>query len=355
VVGYAPVRVANPDLRWETTRQLDVGLDVGLFGEALHLTADVYDKTTSDLLLNVPIPATSGYTTALRNVGRVRNRGFELAVDGDRRFGPVSWRANANLSVNRTKVLDLGGLPSFTTGSFSGAVSLPGIVRVEEGRPLGAFYGLRADGLFQTPEEVAASAQKNAKPGQIRYRDLNGDGVINNDDRTYIGNGFPDYIVGFGSTLTAWAFELSFLLQGSFGNEILNGTSFLSTYTANAVAVPSARARERWTGPGTSNTVPRADVTAARPLFADNVLEDGSYIRAKNIAVSYRLPAERVRAFRGTRNARIFASVQNAFTITDYTGYDPEVATRSQTLTPGVDFVAYPSARIYTLGLNLGL
>jgi TonB-linked SusC/RagA family outer membrane protein len=354
-VGYAPVRVGNPDLRWESTRQLDGGFDLGLFDGALLFTADVYDKTTRDLLLNVPIPATSGYTVALRNAGSVRNRGVELSLEGTRRLGRVTWRPNLNASANRSRVLSLGGLPSFTTGAFSGSVSLPGVSRVEQERPLGEFYGFRTDGLFQTAAEVAASAQKNAKPGEIRYRDLNGDGVINNSDRTYIGNGFPRLLAGFGSTLTLGRFDLNFLVQGSFGNDVLNGTAFLATYTPNGVAVPTTEARGRWTGPGTSNRVPRADANAARPLFADNVIEDGSYIRGKNIALNYRLPTDRVRVLRGARNARVFVAAQNFFTVTDYTGFDPEVSTRGQTLTPGVDFVAYPSARTYTFGMSMGL
>ena len=355
VVGYAPNRVANPDLRWETTRQTDVGVDMGLFGNALRVTGDYYVKTTNDLLLDVPIPMSSGFASALQNVGSVRNRGVELALDLDQSLGPVLWRSGLQLSKNRTTVLDLGSLGSFTTGEFSGAVKLSGVVKVEEGGSLGHFYGFVSDGIFQTPAEVAASAQKNAKPGEIRYQDLNGDGAIDNNDRAYIGSAEPDLTGGWTNSLTFGPVELNVFLQGSYGNDIVNGTSYFAVYTPSGGMVPTRDVLNRWTGPGTSNRIPRADLNAARPQFSDLIIEDGSYLRARNVSLSYEIPVDRFRVFDAARRARVYVSLQNAFTLTNYSGFDPEVNTQGAVLTPGVDMAAYPNARTATIGVNLGL
>ncbi|HTF19416.1 MAG TPA: TonB-dependent receptor [Chryseolinea sp.] len=354
--GAAATGIANPDLRWEKNGQFDAGLDVGLFENKLQITADYYIKKTSDLLFNVSVPTSSGFSTTLKNIGSVENKGLELSVSTiliDR--GGVRWSADANITFNENRILTLDGREEFTTGTdaviFATSVN-PILLRV--GTPLGNFYGRVTDGIFQSEEEVDASAQKTAGPGDLRYKDLDADGVINDNDRAIIGNANPKFFGGFNNTVTFKGFDFNVFIQGSYGNEILNyGTFDLLNLTGGNNQ--SAQALDRWTPTNPSNDIPRASSAGGSRILSSFQVEDGSYLRFKNISLGYNLPAT-VSEKLGLASAKVYVAAQNWFTITDYNGYDPEVNRYgSSSLSQGLDYGAYPAAKTWLIGLNLKL
>lgn len=360
-VGATTAGVANPDLRWERNAQFDAGLDFGLFNNRVQVTADYYVKTTSDLLFQVGIPTSSGFSTTLKNIGRVQNKGFELAlntVNIDR--GGFRWTSEFNVTFNRNKILTLDGREQFTTGTdaliFNTAVN-PILLKV--GSPLGNFYGRVTDGIFQNQAEVDASAQKgNAKPGDIRYKDLNGDGVINDNDRDIIGNSNPNSFGGFNNTFSYKGFDLNIFVQGTFGNDLLNYGSF-DLVNLTGGSNQSARVLDRWTPTNPSNTIPRANSAGGSRILSTFQIEDASYLRFKNISLGYALPRTLLDRL-AISSARVYVTAQNWFTITKYTGYDPEVnryggtsTSQGPSLSQGLDYGAYPSAKTVLVGLNL--
>ena len=358
--GAATGGVANPDLRWERNAQFDAGLDVGLLNNRVQLTADYYVKTTSDLLFNVGIPTSSGFSTTLKNIGSVENRGIELSlttVNVDKSSpggGGFRWTSEFNLTLNQNKILTLDGRQQFTTGTdaviFATNIN-PILLKV--GSPLGNFYGRVADGIFQNQAEIDASAQKTtAKPGDIRYKDLNNDGAINDNDRDIIGNANPKLFGGFNNTFSFKGFDLNIFVQGSSGNQILNYGSFdlLNLTGGNN---QSARVLDRWTPTNPSTTIPRANGAGGSRILSSFQVEDGSYLRFKNISLGYNLPGGLLRRL-STASARVYVTAQNWITLTNYTGYDPEVNRYgSSSLSQGLDYGGYPAAKTLLVGLNL--
>jgi TonB-linked SusC/RagA family outer membrane protein len=354
-IGYAPNRIANPNLKWETTAQADIGLDIGLLSNRITVTADVYQKKTKDLLYNVSLPVTSGYQTSLQNIGKVQNRGVELAittVNVDSKG--FRWSTNFNIAANRTKILDLGNVSGdIPSGGASGHLQLAnsGILRV--GQPIGIFYGLVTDGIFQNQEEVNASAQKTAKPGERRYVDVTPDGVINSSDRVILGHAQPDYIFGLTNNLSYKGFDLNIFIQGVQGNSIFNINRF-ELESVSGVANQSTAVLDRWTPTNPSNTIPRASSLGYPYQVSSRQIEDGSYIRLKNIQLGYNFPSAWLERIRLT-NAKLYVSGQNLITITDYTGFDPEVSRYGQdNLSLGTDYGSYPNFKMYLVGLNIG-
>lgn len=353
-VGNAPSIIPNPDLRWEKNAQFDIGLDLGFFNNRLTFTGDYYHKTTSDLLFDVGVPTTSGFTIMLQNIGKVENQGVELAVNADViDKADFKWTTSFNITFNRNKVLALDKRKEFRTGAdakISNTGLNPILLRV--GEPLGNFYGYEMDGIFQTEAEVAASAQPAAKPGDIRYVDQNGDNMINDDDRAIIGNANPNSFGGWNNTFTYKGLDLNVFIQGVFGNEILNYGSFdqLNMTGGNNL---STRALNRWTPDNPSNTIPRANAAGGSRILSSFQVEDGSYIRFKTLTLGYTLPSAWFRAL-SISQLRIYASGQNLFTITDYSGYDPEVNRfGNSSISQGIDYGVYPSAKTFLFGLNL--
>lgn len=348
---YAPAgRAPNPELKWETTRQLNVGLDLGLLQDRVVLTADVYTGTTDDLLLRVPLPQTSGFVEQLRNVGSVKNRGVELGVQTvnvDR--GGFLWESALTLGMNRNEVASLGGVDRiFPAGARS--TNMTGTVNViQVGEPLGAFFGYRVDGVWQEGDDVAGSGDPFAAPGEWRYVDVNGDGLIDSDDRALLGNAQPDFHGGLRNRFTVGPVALDVFLQGSYGNEVLNGAALFlrsGTFSSNEYAT-SAR---RWTPENPSNTMPRANLNRVKRVL-DVHVEDGSYLRLQNVALTYRLPYGVVPR---VNNAQVYMSGQNLFTWTRYTGYDPEVSSyASDAALSGVDLGMYPRSRTVNVGVNV--
>ena len=369
--GIAPSQLANPDLRWETTNQFNVGTDFGLFDDRLAFTLDYYHKKTEDLLVNLPIPTTTGFGAIASNVGSLENRGIEATVRAQivrGQPGGFNWTTDLNVSRNRNKVLELLNDEPINAGFAS---------RVEEGQPLGAFYGYVTDGLFRTGEAICKSqpgetaAQRNTRcaaaglafqnsltsAGDIRFRDLNADGVINADDRTIIGNPWPEFEGGITNNLSFRGFDLNVFFQFSQGNDIFNGNRiYTDQYGSGGEDNNSIRARDRWSINNPNGTEPRAVVgdPNENTRTSDRFIEDGSYVRLKNAVLGYTFPQRTVSRF-GFRSLRLYVQAQNLVTWTDYSGFDPEVNYAGDTsVTRGTDFYTLPQARTITTGFDIG-
>lgn len=346
VAGYAPARIANPNLSWEKTTQYDAGADAGFFDDRVSLTVDAYYKKTTDLLLNVSIPSTSGMLTALQNYGSVENKGVEVTLNTDNLRGDIKWNTNVAYSANRNKVLSLGeGVPYIISDPFIAQV----------GQPVGSYYVLKTDGLFQVKDDIA-NLPKNKSitlPGYRKYVDLNGDGAITQaGDRTIVGSSQPKFILGVTNNLSYKNFDLSVLFQGSFGNKVYNYTnSYLSLGTGYTNAAASLL--NRWTPDNTNTNVQRA-IEDPAPLPSDIYVEDGLYLRLKNISLGYSLPDKLIRKI-NVRQIRFYVSGQNLVTWTNYTGFDPEASRNEQTtLTQGYDNAVYPVSKTILAGLSVG-
>ncbi len=349
--GAMPGGISNLDLSWEKNIQFDAGLDFSLFADRLQVTADYYIKTTSDLLFQVNVPQTTGYSSSLRNIGKIENRGWEFAV---RSFnvnkGGFRWNTEFNIAFNRNKVIRLDGRPEFLSGSGIGHLQISNTVLMRIGEPLGNFYGRIMDGIFQNAQEVSESAQPNAKPGDIRYRDVNQDGAINDSDRAIIGNGYPKFFGGIDNTFTYKGFDLNIFFQGSNGNDILNYGRF-DAYSLNGNGNQAKEVLRRWTPDNPSNTLPRANAAGGRILSSFHI-EDGSYLRMKNLSLGYTFPSSLLSRI-AVKNLRIYASGQNLLTFTGYKGYDPEVSRfEDSSISQGMDFSGYPTSKTILFGLN---
>ena len=347
VAGYAPARIANPDLGWEATTQYDAGADLGLFDDRISLTIDAYYKKTTDLLLNVSIPSTSGMLTALQNYGSVENKGVEITLNTNNLNGQIKWNTNVAYSANRNKVLSLGeGVPYILSDPFIAQV----------GQPVGSYYVLKTNGLFQAKDDIA-NLPKNKSvtlPGYRKYVDLNRDGTITQaGDRTIVGSSQPKFILGVTNNLSYKNVDLSFLFQGSFGNKVYNYTnSYLNLGTGYTNA--STQLLNRWTPENTNTNVQRA-IEDPAPLPADIYVEDGSYLRLKNISLGVAVPDRLIRKLK-IRQIRFYVSAQNLVTWTHYSGFDPEASRNEQTtLTQGYDNAVYPVSKTYLAGLSIGL
>ena len=357
--GAAPTRAQNTQLRWEDNVQSNIGVDVGLFGNRIEATVDVYNRRSPNLINNVPAYLVTGTYEAVPTNSLVSyNRGIDVSLatrnlmGGD---GGLSWTTSLVFSAYKNLVEDLG-----TGGTaFNGSTNRSGtaIVRYDKGQPFGAFYGYVADGLFQTPEDVKnhatqtvnADPGKSTAPGDTRFKDLNGDGKITDADRTFIGNPNPDFTYGLNNTLSWHGLDLNVFVQGSQGNDVYNLNRVYTEGGLYSNGNSSTRVLGRWTGPGTSTDVPRA--IAGDPnqnlRVSSYFLEDGSYLRLKTLTLGYNLPkalSQRVAA----QTLRVYVTGQNLVTLTKYTGFDPELGGR------GIDFGVYPQSRVFLAGVNIG-
>ncbi|MCE7065917.1 TonB-dependent receptor [Dyadobacter sp. CY326] len=345
-VGFAPNRIANPDLGWETTAQYDGGIDLSLYKNRINFVFDAYYKKTTNLLLNVPIPYTSGQTTALQNYGSVENKGIELGINTENLTGPFSWNTNFVFSINRNKVLTLGDGADYI---ISGA----NIAQV--GQPMGTFYGYKTNGLFQTGDDIANLPTINpatTKPGDRRYVDVNGDGKITQaDDRTFIGNAQPKFQGGLTNTLSYLNFDLSLFFQGTYGNKLFNqNKQQLELLTGQQNA--SLAAYERWTPTNPSNDVQRAFEDPSI-VNTSRYVEDASFLRLKNITLGYNLPKSLASKIHSSQ-VKVYVSAANLLTWTKYSGFDPEVSRNEQsTLNQGIDYSIYPSSKSFLAGLSI--
>ncbi|UJH67053.1 TonB-dependent receptor [Allomuricauda sp. SCSIO 65647] len=349
-IGVFPQNVANPDLRWEKTAQFNVGLDMSFFKNRVQLSADYYNKKTEDLLVAIELPATSGASSALSNIGSLRNEGLEFTLNTRILDGEFSWQASGNLAWNRNEVLDIGVNDDIIL-SADGIGSSNIITR---GESVASFYGLVWDGVWQDQAEIDASGiAPNANPGDWKFKDVNGDGVFNEaDDRTIIGDGLPDLVYGFTNDFSWKGLDLSIFFQGVSGNEILNlNRRSLEDGQPNFNMLTTVR--NRWTVDNPSNTNVR--MAARHPNTASTFLiEDGSFLRLRNVTLGYNIPmkSERLKSF--ISSARIYVTGQNLWTITDYRGFDPEVNSEGQdNVLSGIDYGTYPKAVSYILGIDV--
>lgn len=356
VVGQLPSSPANDELKWERTEQFNLGLDMSFLNNRVGITADVYRKNTNDLLLNLQVPSQTGYLSTLLNVGSVRNEGVELAINTSNIQGKFNWDTNLTVAYNKNKILDLAGLEDIPTGnSILGFSNWQLLV---EGGEIGAFYGYVSDGIVQlddTPENTPLFGTDVLTPGERKYKDLNGDGIIDADnDRTFIGNPIPEYTFGLNNTFTWNGFDLNVFLQGVYGNEIANFNRInLENLNGRGNVLKEAFAN-RWTSNNPSNEFTRASNGVRTNRFADNYIEDGSYLRLKSVTLGYSLPTKLLSGM-NINKIRMYITGKNLLTWTDYSGVDPEVSWGGQNnaLSAGADFGGYPLSQTVLLGLNV--
>lgn len=342
--------MANPSIHWEEVRQGNIGIDLGMWNSRLTLSVDGYIKNTTDMLVKAAIPITSGYEdiyTTYTNAGKVSNKGVEFTVSTvnfESTTGGFRWETSLNATFNTNRIVSLNSDTPLYQNENSGAY----ITMQKNGLPINVFYGYVTDGLFQTQAEIDSHAfqQTGTAPGDIRFKDLNNDGVINENDRTVIGDPNPDWIFSMSNTFSYKGFDLSIYLQGVAGNDIFNATS-ISNESMSSARNQTASVRYRWTGYGTSTVVPRAVYgdPNQNSRISDRFVEDGSYLRLKNITLSYTFPIRWLEKIH-VDNARIYLSCENVATLTKYSGFDPEVGIN------GIDGNRYPISRTLSLGLN---
>ncbi|WP_445748584.1 SusC/RagA family TonB-linked outer membrane protein [Polaribacter sp.] len=343
--GLAPSSLENPDLKWETTTQFDIGLDVGLFDDRIHLTADYYNKQTTDMLINAPVPAQSGFNSQWQNLGALENKGFEFSISTVNINKPnFKWTTDFNISFNRNKVKDLGNVEFIPTIINGGWITNPG--RVIVGEPVGIMYGYVFDGIHQTGNTQGAT------PGTMKYKDLNGDGLIDDaNDRTVIGDSNPLHVGGFNNSFTMKNFTFSFFFQWSYGNEIFNAAKLRTNGLQPFMNITRDYYENAWTDQNQSNIAPAFGKIDQVP--SSYFVEDGSFLRLKTVNLSYDLPKEALKNS-SISGVSLFLSANNLFTITKYTGFDPEVVSNNSLL-PGFERFSYPRARTITLGLTVKL
>lgn len=360
VGGVTQSDIGNNDLRWETTYQYNGGLDLSMLDNRLTFTFDIYNKQTKDLLLDVPIPVSTGAgnLNVTQNIGKIQNRGIEIGLvttnvqAKDNGFG---WTTNFNVSGNRNKILDLGqqvsdaGVASPRTIIYGSSISQPG-------QPLGAFYGYVNQGIVQTNAEGANLPSQNGqkpKAGDLKFADLNGDGNITPADRTIIGNPNPKAFAGVTNNFSYKGIELSVFFQGQFGNQIYNQTRQILESQSDPLN-QSTRVLNHWTPTNTNTDIPRPvrNDPNQNNRFSSRWLEDGSYVRLKNVTLAYNFPTTLSKRA-AIQNLRLYVTAQNLVTWTNYLGYDPEVNADPFSQTGfGRDYGVYPQSRTFTVGLN---
>lgn len=352
--GSTVSALANANLRWETTIMKNIGVDLGLFGDRVNFSAEWFDNRTEGMILGVPIPPSLGYDTApVANVGTVSNRGVEFTAGYRKYSGAFQFSVDGNIGFISNELTSLGSGNTIFGPEFQGDA----MTFTEEGRPIAYFYGWVADGIFQQGDDT--SAQPDAAPGDIRFRDLNGDGEIGAPDRTYLGHYLPDFTYGINLSANYKNFDLTMFWQGVQGNEIFNLLRF-HTEGMTRLFNASTVVLDRWTPESPNTDVPRA--VSGDPnrnaRASSRWIEDGSYLRLKNLSIGYTVPKPLLDSFsRGSiSNLRVYLSSQNLLTFTNYSGYDPEIAARdgiNNTLGAGIDYGQFPAARTILAGLQL--
>lgn len=354
-VGIGPLSIPNGELKWEKSSSYNIGLDMSFIQNKLRVTIDAYTKSTEDLLLSRTIPSSSGFTSYFGNFGSVENKGIEFAVVARPINRTFSWDVSANLSMNRNKLTKVDGarteiIPASNGGASVGAFLNSSILRV--GQPVGSFYGYVFDGIWQTGDNITDSHMKTATPGNPRYVDVNGDKNFTDADRTIIGNPNPDFIFGLTNNFKYKNLDVSVFIQGSQGNDIFNASRLLLE-SGQGGRNQLAETVDRWTPTNPSNRYPKA-VGAQRILQSTVYIEDGSYVRLKNLTIGYTLPLEKMGA-KWSKRIRAYVSGNNFLTITKYTGFDPEVNTTGQNDVTnfGIDNNGYPIAKSFLFGLQV--
>ena len=355
-VGAYPSRLANLDLLWETSEQINLGIDSRFFDARLGLTLDWYNKKTKDWLLEAPILATAGADAPYINGGTVENKGIELALNWNDNIGDFHYYLSGNIAKNKNEVTEVptddGIVHGLTNMLYDNALEF--YHRAETGYPIGYFWGWETDGVFQNEEEVATYTnsggqiiQPSAKPGDLRYKDLNDDGVVDEQDKTMVGDPNPDYTFGFSFGFDYKGFDFALSGNGVAGNQIVQ--SYRNQ--ANAFANYTTEILGRWHGEGTSNSIPRVTETNVNYLFSDIFVKDGDFLRISNITLGYDFT--KLVNYKYLSKVRLYTSVQNAFTFTKYNGMDPEIGYGVENGSSGVDLGYYPRPRTFLVGVNV--
>jgi len=364
VSGFFRENMENPFLGWETTAQTDIGLDLAFLHNRISLTADIYQKNTYDLLLQATMPASSGYESAMINVGSMRNRGIELSITAI----PVqtknfTWTSTLNFGMNNNTVTALANNQTTLISTIDWhtrySSQTPYVTKV--GMPTGLMYGYRYIGTYKYDEFSNGTLLKdgipyfgvreNIRPGDPKYEDVNGDGVINDSDRTVIGIGQPLHTGGWNNTFNFYGIDLSIFMNWSYGNDLLNANRLVFEYYDGTQLNQFGAMRNAWSlERNPDSDIPRSGASGME-FYSSRVVEDGSFLRIKTVTLGYTFPSKWLRKMK-IQSLRVYLTAENLFTFTNYSGPDPEVSTRNSVLTPGFDWSAYPRARSLTGGVS---
>lgn len=370
-VGTVPIAIGNDNLKWETTEQWNVGIDLSFFRERINFTADVYRKVTRDLLLNASVPLSSGFYSATKNIGKVKNDGLELSLSTKNiTTKNFTWTTDFNIAFNKNEVLELAENQTslLTAATFDQDYNSQTSYIAKVGLPMGMMYGYVYEGTYKYDDFNKSgetytlkngvphfSTENNTQPGMPKYKDLNGDGIIDSNDRTIIGRGLPIHTGGFTNNFTYKGFDLSIFFQWSYGNDIMNANRLFFESSNNRARELNQYASyaDRWTPENPDSDIPAATTSSSNRVISSRIVEDGSFLRLKTLTLGYTFPKTKV-AKAGLSNVRLYVAGQNLWTLTSYSGYDPEVSVRNSALTPGLDFSSYPRSYTISFGVNLG-
>jgi len=353
-IGIEPATLPNPNLQWESTAQLDAGLDMGFLNDRITATLDVYRKVTSDLLINVPIGQQFGFNSQLINGGSIENKGIELGINSTNiRTTNFQWTTSFNIAYNKQKLLKFApGVSEIdgTTANPSGVVSGQAFTKLVPGQELGELYGYQYEGVIKTGEHY--TPQPNSKPGDPKYKDVNGDGAITPADRTYLGNTTPHYTMGFGNNFRYKGFDLNVFFQGAFGYYLYDMNRLVLESTTGTDAL------NRFVpGVNENTSVPREGyfLSTYGSYVNSRFVENASYLRLKTLSLGYNLPRSLFTHIKHIQGLRIYGEAQNLLTITGYKGTDPEVNVHTTNIGGGLDFAAFPAFRTFAAGIRLSL
>lgn len=353
VNGSSPSKIANPDLKWETSEQTDIGLDLRI-GSNFYMNLDYYDKRTKDLLIDAPIPGYVGNSAPTVNGGTVQNRGFEALLGYNGRYNDFSYGATLNFSANKNEMLTINNDEGIIYGDVNiGPSGMKNLTIAKEGEPIGYFWGWETNGIYQNQAQIDANGthQPSATPGDLIYVDQNGDGVMDDADRINLGDPHPDFTVGLNLNFAYENFDLSMFWYGVVGNQIVDATRRYDLPNANF----QTSVLDRWTGEGSTNSTPKvtwSDNNNNRGNFSDYMVEDADYLRLKNLQIGYTLPKSILDKLH-IEKFRIYVSGDNLLTFTKYSGLEPEIGNNGNVFYTGIDQGIYPQARVFTIGANI--
>lgn len=369
VTTLSPKQLANSNLKWEGSTTANLGVDLGFFENRLNLTADFFIKNTKDLLLAQNLAHVTGFDSQWQNIGKIQNKGIELNITSSNiQTRGFLWQTSLNISFieNTLKSLQDGTVAMYSATRFnSNFTGYDYVARV--GSALGQIYGYAFDGVYQTSDfnmtpdgkmilkpgipDMSEHAGRTVEPGMVKYKDIDGDGVITTADRTVIGNGLPKWYGGITNTFNYKNIDLSFMFQFNYGNDVYNATRMFNTQSQDERSNQLAEVADRWTPTHASNRVPSAKGYVKYELYS-RFIEDGSFLRLKNITLGYTFPNKWTRKAYISR-LRVYGTAQNLFCLTKYSGYDPEVNMKSSPLMPGFDWGAYPKSKVFTFGVEV--
>jgi TonB-linked SusC/RagA family outer membrane protein len=338
--AFSPGTRLPGNLKWETTEQKDIGIDLGILNNRILFTADYYIKNTRDLLNTVVLPSSLGFTSTIQNIGEVQNKGIELGIDSRIFTGAFKWDLNANVSFNRNKVVKLYGGADILGGNVNVVVINDVTNILREGQPIGRFWGYLEDGYTEQ--------------GNIKFKDLDGNGTITQTDKTYIGDPNPNFIYGINSSMSFKNFDLSLFIQGVQGNDLFNVSSIVNTIDYGfGLNMPAEVLTSHWTPTNINEKYPIISRNTTSRV-SNRFIEDGSYLRLRNIQLAYNLPVNKW-GIKWISNVQVYVSGQNLLTLTKYSWWDPEVNSRGggNSTAQGIDHNSYPMAKAFTAGLRM--